>query len=371
MRFHLLGLPQCQTTNEFAHNGFNQNVMWFARILKELGHTVFLYAGEYNQAPCDELIPCISTADQQRYLQEVKDQLATDWKGKKRRKYDPMAKMYAVHNENAAYQIAKRKQPKDFICLISGPSQKPVSDYNSDLMTVEYSIGYNKSWSPYRVFESQAMMHMAMGTDDNIAGCPWHQVIPNFFDPACFHISKKEPFALYLGRLVMAKGVSVACQIADAAGIPLKVIGGGDERLVCRGAEYLGRVSQEQKFDLLSRASVLIAPSVYAEPFGSMVVEALLSGTPVVGSNFGAMFETIDHGNNGFRCDILRDYVYGIHNLHKLRSPEVIREYAIKKYSLDAVKGQYQAYFERLMLLWDKGWDTPLAPNNYSGVIGD
>jgi hypothetical protein len=38
--------------------------------------------------------------------------------------------------------------------------------------------------------------------------------------------------------------------------------------------------------------------------------------------------------------------------------PRVIRERAIKLYSLEAVKLQYERYFEQLNTLWDKGWYT-------------
>jgi glycosyltransferase involved in cell wall biosynthesis len=326
--------------------------MWFARILKNLGHTVFLYASEENEAPCDELIPCISKKLQREFLDGTQStepkEVQTD-------------QMWGVFNMNAATEIAKRKQPKDFICSIAGNTQRSVSESNPDLMFVEYSIGYHNSWSPYRVYESQAIRHITMGiekTENGDANHFWHQVIPNFFDPNMFHISEKEDFALYLGRLTELKGVTVACAIAEAAGIPLKVMGWGNKDLVIKGAEYIGAMDNVIRADYLSRARVLLCPSIYAEPFGSAAVEAQLSGTPVISTDFGAFTETVIHGKTGFRCNYLGEFADAVHNLDMLKSANDIRWSAIQRYSLEAVQPQYQAYFERLMLLWDKGFDT-------------
>ena len=51
MRFHLLAPPNTQTTRAYSLSGFTQATIRFARILKDLGHTVFLYASEENDAP--------------------------------------------------------------------------------------------------------------------------------------------------------------------------------------------------------------------------------------------------------------------------------------------------------------------------------
>ena len=64
MRFHLLALPSSQTTRDYFLCGFCQLTIRFARLLKDLGHTVFLYASEENEAPCDELICCITKEEQ-------------------------------------------------------------------------------------------------------------------------------------------------------------------------------------------------------------------------------------------------------------------------------------------------------------------
>ena len=60
MRFHVVGLPHTQTTKEYVNCAFTEKVRRFCLMMKDLGHEVYLYAGEENEAPCDELITCIS-----------------------------------------------------------------------------------------------------------------------------------------------------------------------------------------------------------------------------------------------------------------------------------------------------------------------
>ena len=348
LRFHLLANPNVQTTKAYSLDGFCIATIKFARILKMLGHTVFLYASEENEAPCDELITVITKEEQVTLLDGSPYQYAA---------FNERVPMWALANRRMAKEIAKRKEPKDFICTIGGASQKAVADAHPDLMTVEYSIGYVSSFSKYRVYESHVWRHCTHGFMDDQQGRFYDAVIPYFFDPTEYPYRAKEDYAVYVGRLTEKKGILIACQAAEAAGVKLKVIGHGDPRLVTRGAEYLGALPDDERNEVVAKAFVSINPTLYLEPFGATIVEAQLSGTPAVTTNFGAFVETVQHGKTGFRCDYLGEFVRGIHASRGL-SAGYIRSRASSLYSLDAVAPQYQRYFERLMMLWDKGWDT-------------
>lgn len=341
----------------------------FARLLKDLGHTVFLYASEENEAPCDELIMTITKEEQETLLGATKNSVGI---------VDPTPYQYAyieewspiwqLANARMIKEIGKRKEPKDFICTIGGGSQKSVADAHSDLMCIEYSIGYQGSFSNYRVFESYAWKHATYGFQ-NIGDIRFFDtVIPCFYDPLDFEYRKhKEPFALYVGRLIPRKGVEIACRAAAMAKVPLKVIGHGDESLVTDGAEYLGALPNPARNNWLSRASAVILPTIYIEPFNQVAVEAQMCGTPVIATDQGGFTETVEHGKTGFRCNYLGEFAHALkpETLAKLDT-QYIYSRANSKYSIYTVKYQYQRYFERLQLLWNKGFDSEYTSGSAS-----
>jgi len=366
-RIHLLALPNVQTTRAYSLDGFCTATINFAKLLKELGHEVILYASEENEAPCDELVTVITKEEQESLLSAT-----TNAKGE----LDPTPYQYAyiekwsplwqLANSRIIKEIAKRKQPRDFICSIGGESQSPVANAHYEMIFVEYSIGYNGSFGNYRVFESEAFKHVSYGAQGIGDGRFFDDVIPCFYDEKEFpylNRPQKEPFALYVGRLIPRKGVEIACRVcaADNANIPLKIIGHGDQSLVTHGAEYLGALSVEERNKWMARASVVFTPTLYLEPFNQVAVEAQLCGTPVIATPWGGFTETIEEGFTGFRCHYLGEFVEAVGKCRKL-SPSYIRARAIRKYSIHHVKHQYQRYFDRLSLLWEDGFNSTRPP---------
>ena len=68
MRFHVISLPHTQTTKEYVNCAYTEKVRRFCMMMKGLGHTVYLYASEDNEAPVDELITCITKEQQVQAL---------------------------------------------------------------------------------------------------------------------------------------------------------------------------------------------------------------------------------------------------------------------------------------------------------------
>jgi glycosyltransferase involved in cell wall biosynthesis len=96
-------------------------------------------------------------------------------------------------------------------------------------------------------------------------------------------------------------------------------------------------------------------PTLYLEPFGGVAVEAMLCGTPVITTDWGAFTETVKHGVTGYRCHTLAEFCKAAEDVDTLK-PHMIANHAISNYSMKAVAPKYTAYFEKLMTLWDKGW---------------
>jgi glycosyltransferase involved in cell wall biosynthesis len=349
MRIHLLAPPNVQTTKEYYLDGFCTATIRFARLLRLLGHTVFLYASEDNDAPCDELVTIITKEEQAEatggceYYREIPSASHPEW---------------VIANVRTIREIGKRKQPRDLICSIGGLAQKPIADAHPELMFVEYCVGYLGTFSPYRVFQSNAWRHYIYGRSNDLTGRYFEDVIPAFLEPEEFPFREtKEPFVLYVGRLDTVKGIYVACESAKRAGVPLKIMGPGDFNNGMSYGEYLGTPDEKTRNEWMSRASAVICPTQYLEPFGSIAAEAQMCGTPVISTDFGAFTETVENLRTGFRCRYLGEFVEAIRQVKTLDFG-YIRDMAIKKFSLHSAMYEYDRYFKRLELLWDNGWNT-------------
>jgi glycosyltransferase involved in cell wall biosynthesis len=84
-------------------------------------------------------------------------------------------------------------------------------------------------------------------------------------------------------------------------------------------------------------------------------IEAQMAGTPAITTDFGAFTETVEHGKTGYRCRTLNEFVQAARYVGDL-DPYYINLWAIKLYSMDEVRHQYQTYFLKLQDLWKGGW---------------
>lgn len=107
----------------------------------------------------------------------------------------------------------------------------------------------------------------------------------------------------FLGRLVPEKGIDLlidACKAIQQRPNWRLLVGGkhpSDDqhyKIMAQGlpVSFLGFVDPAE---FLSKVDVLIVPSLWAEPFGLTVIEAIASGVNVIGSDAGAIPEILTH----------------------------------------------------------------------------
>ncbi len=109
--------------------------------------------------------------------------------------------------------------------------------------------------------------------------------------------------ALYAGRLVEVKGVNVLLEACKAlSGEDMKMVFAGEGPLeekireaarTSNNTVYAGPLNQRELRTYYSAADIVVVPSVYEEGFGRVAMEAIACGTPVLGSNRGAMPEVL------------------------------------------------------------------------------
>jgi len=327
-------------------------------MLEALGHTVFLYAAEGSNAPCTEFIPIISERQRVALLSGPHYSKVCEYQ---HADMEPNRLLWQASNPVASAEIQMRKKPGDFLLSLGGESQFAVFDYHSDLLAVEYSIGYPGNFCAHRVFESYAWMHYCYGYQANKINAVrfFDTVIPLFFDPAEFpFVEEPEDYLLYVGRITQRKGVSIARDIALKLGMKLKIIGhGAFEGVDTSQCELLGPVDNKTRNEVMSKARALICPSWYFEPFGAVAVEAQLCGTPVICTNAGGYTETVEHGGTGYRCNYMGEFLRAARLVDSL-DRRYIRKRAQQKYSMWNLMHDFEAYFHRVALRMKDGWNS-------------
>jgi glycosyltransferase involved in cell wall biosynthesis len=226
---------------------------------------------------------------------------------------------------------------------------------------VESGIGYQRTWAKYRVFISYAWLHFHLGREGRVSGDAWYDVvIPNAVDPELFDFrpQEKNDDLLYLGRLNDDKGVSIAIDIAKRVGRRITVAGPGDPtrfKIDNPHAQFLPPVGIDERRRLLAEAAALVCPTRYVEPLGNVALEAQLSGTPVIATDWGGFTETVLHGVTGYRCRTLDQFLWAANNIGRI-DPHVCRQWVLANYSPDRIGAMFDEYFRMLADLPAAGW---------------
>lgn len=334
-------------------------VLKFCKMMRGLGHHVIHYGNEASVVDCDEHVTVTTAADlEQSYP-------GHDWRTQGFADYKLEDKIYQTFNGITIGEIHRRKQPGDFLICPFGMGHKPVADAHSDMIVVEQGIGYPATFAKYKVYESYAVMHGLYGPDrvrtmfvDDPS--PWYDaVIPNAFDLNDFEFStEKSDDFLFLGRIGQGKGSHIASEVVKTIGGRLLVAGMGD----IEDAPHIvkmGVVGPEQRKQLLKNAKATICASLYVEPFCGVQIESMLSGTPVISTDFGAFAEYNLHGVTGYRCRTFEQFTWAARNIHRI-DPHDCRQWAERNFSLERVAQQYDEYFYGLAAMHGStGWYTP------------
>ena len=124
-----------------------------------------------------------------------------------------------------------------------------------------------------------------------------------------------QPTVVFVGRLVREKGVDVLIRaftkvVAQMPEARLLIAGDGPELNslnmlinkmgVSSHVTMLGHLSHPEMECLFDGAWVQAVPSLWAEPFGLVAVEAMMRGTAVVASDSGGLTEIVRDGEAGF-----------------------------------------------------------------------
>jgi glycosyltransferase involved in cell wall biosynthesis len=180
---------------------------------------------------------------------------------------------------------------------------------------------------------------------------------------------KKGDYLAFLGRIAPLKGTHVAIEIAQKAGVPLKIAGEVQPmyreyfeskikpHLDGKFIEYVGEADLASKNELLGNARAMLFPIQWNEPFGLVMIESMAKGTPVLAFPGGAVGEVVNEGVSGHICNSVEDMVESIRELDGRFDPVAVRKYAAENFSVDRMVNEYADLYREIGLA--KGRTVP------------
>lgn len=357
MRLHMLGLPHTRTTSEFSHCAFTGKVRRWAKMMSPLGYECIHYGvGEPDSPGWAEHIDVMPRARQEQLLGYDPAESGPRFVGQDANVGHPL---YADYNHRLSRLLRIAVKPGDIICAPFGHGHEGAFKQHIK-QTVETGIGYPECCCAYRIYESQGWFAWHVGKEHRQ---PWDSewVVPNYYDLEEWPLRKNPAgvgeFVLFMGRLGALKGLHEIQAIArERPDEHFVICGQGDPEPFLKDTPnltYMPPVHGMARAKLMHRAKCLLMPSRFLEPFGGVAVEAMLTGTPVLTTNFGAFVETIPY--SWMRCNTLSDFLFALGTLDAVR-PGELRMYAQSQYTLEAVGPMYDRIFQKIPAMWEKGW---------------
>jgi glycosyltransferase involved in cell wall biosynthesis/predicted SAM-dependent methyltransferase len=285
LKIALLSTPMLKTPPD-NYGGLEMVVHDLAEALAELGHDVTLFAANGSYAKGCKVVE----------TGEAVGTVQSDWLGAEMKMYESIKGQLGgfdiIHGNDwyGTEYLYKRDHPEVKVCHThhGGLNWKTKPFEKMNLIAIsDYMV---------RVYGSQGWVSRRC----------YNGVNPERY---LFRAEKGDRL-LFVGRLDTFKQSDVAIAAANKLGMGLDVVGGSfvqDKgyleavKALCVGNIRLHLdASQEEKVELYRNAYAVLFPSRMSEPFGLIVPEAGLCGTPVIGLRDGAIPETIRDSVNGF-----------------------------------------------------------------------
>jgi glycosyltransferase involved in cell wall biosynthesis len=115
------------------------------------------------------------------------------------------------------------------------------------------------------------------------------------------------------------------------------------------GVLDIGPVGGRRKATLLARARALLFPIQWDEPFGLVMIEAQLSGVPVLALRRGSVSEVVEDGVTGLLADDPTELISGARVAETLFDRWRIRALARDRWSADRMASEYLRVYQQAM----------------------
>ncbi len=230
---------------------------------------------------------------------------------------------------------------------------------NTPMVTTIHGFSSPKIIPVYKKYNGYNNYYVSISNSDRSPELNYIATVYNGIDISQFTYNPHpDDYLLYLGRIHYDKGTWEAIQIAKKAKKKLIIAGIIQDKkyFEAKVAPYindkdiifLGHAGPEARDELLGRATALLHPINFEEPFGLSVAESMMCGTPVIAFNRGSMPELIANGKTGFIVDDIDEAVEKLQKIHRINR-QACRSCAESRFSIDQMVNGYIKVYDKIM----------------------
>jgi len=268
-----------------------------------------------------------------------------------------------AHARFALHEISRDREGYDAVLINSPGAIKIASDLG---VPIAYTIHHHSQECFSSIYAAHPEAHyVAISRRQLDLEVPLHHasVIHHGLDERHYPLSlQDEGYVLHLGRFAADKGTHLAIDSARRARVPIVLAGRVHEkdddhhyyereiapRLEQDGVDLVGEADFQHKVELLRGARALLCPIEWEEPFGLVGIEAMLTGTPLIGFPRGSFPEIVDGGVTGLlvkTVDEMAGAIRCVEGWDRARCSERAR----KRFSSNRMAADYEALFAAML----------------------
>lgn len=185
----------------------------------------------------------------------------------------------------------------------------------------------------------------------------------NGIDPSTYEFHPKPdepPYLAFFGRISPEKGPHLAIELAKRTGWRLIMAGKVDRadqefyereiKHLIDGKQivYVGEANHQQKSEIMGNAVATLCLLTWEEPFGLVMPESMVCGTPVIAMARGSAPELIVHGKTGFLCHSMDECVAALAQIETI-DRKACRQHVEQNFSHTRMVESYEAVYYQLL----------------------
>ena len=367
--FHVIGNPIYPTHEMYFIDAFTQLAIRFCKLMTRDGHTVYFYGVEEykDQIECTEFIPILKLAFYDQFREQTQNFYHPAYFMAHDKRFAVIRNTIHVEFMTKYFEaLAKHVKRWDDIFIRIADQYEYINCIVVTLCNMGgYYPGIHSGFVTRDYLESQSKEYLETLKTKKVI-YPW-------FDIDDFEYQKPIPkTVLYLGRCIYSKGITGVFNVAKLLPDYHFVVAGAyhaydpitrimDTGELCTNGETFkidfsqtpnvrieGVVQKERRKQLLNECECLYQPTVYREPCGFNVIEAMLSGKPCITSAHGGFLNTMVQGKTGYLCTTTQEYLHAFQNVASL-DHEWIQNYARERFCEERALKTLKNFFHKVV----------------------